>query len=400
MRAVIVGGGVAGPAAALGLHRAGIESVVLERRPVADPDAGSYLTLAPNGLDALAALDALEPVRQVGFGSRTNVMYGATGRLLGTIPLGAPLPDGTVALTLKRSALAGVLADRARTCGVEVRLGAPVASVHADHDGVQAVLDDGSSVAGDLLVGADGVRSLVRRTIDPSAPAARYVGLTNFGGITRATPVARRLEPQAWSFVFGRRSFFGAHPTPDGDVVWFLNVPRAEINRQEHRATTVREWQSWLADQVVDDVGPAAELVGGGVLELAGDNTYDLPHVPTWSRSRMLVLGDAAHAPSPSSGQGASIALEDAVVLARSLRDCADVPAALAAYERARRDRVERIVKAGARSSSSKIPGRLGLRLQEPVLSFVFRHLVTEKNTAWMHGHRIDWDAPTPAATP
>jgi 2-polyprenyl-6-methoxyphenol hydroxylase-like FAD-dependent oxidoreductase len=389
---VIVGGGVAGPAVALGLHRAGIESVVLERRPVADPDVGSYLTLAPNGLDALSALHCLEQVRAVGFGSRTTAMYGATGRLLGRIPLGPPLENGTVGLTLKRSSLAAVLADEARRRGVQVRLGAPVTSVRPGHDGVHAMLEDGSSVSGDVLVGADGVHSVVRRAVDPAAPEARYVGLTNFGGITRATPVAGRLEPQAWSFVFGRRAFFGAHPTPDGDVVWFLNVPRVEISRQERLETTRLEWRAWLADLVADDAGHAAELVGAGELELAGDNTYDLPHVPTWSRDRMLVLGDAAHAPAPSSGQGASIALEDAVVLARSLRDAADVPAALTAYERARRTRVERIVKVGARSSSSKIPGRLGLRLQEHLLSFVFRHLVTEKSSAWMSGHRLDRD--------
>lgn len=392
MRAVIVGGGVAGPAVALGLHRAGIESVVLERRPVVDPDVGSYLTLAPNGLDALSALDCLEQVRAVGFGSRTNAMYGATGRLLGRIPLGPPLADGTVGITLKRSSLAAVLADEARLRGVEVRLGSRVTSVSTGHDGVHAVLQDGTSVSGDVLVGADGVHSVVRRAVDPAAPEARYVGLTNFGGITRATPVAGRLEPEAWSFVFGRRAFFGAHPSPSGDVVWFLNVPRVEISRQERQDTTRLQWRAWLADLVADDAGHAAELVGAGELELAGDNTHDLPHVPTWSRGRMLVLGDAAHAPAPSSGQGASIALEDAVVLARSLRDSADVPTALTAYERARRTRVERIVKVGARSSSSKIPGRLGLRLQEHLLSLVFRHLVTEKSSAWMAGHRLDWD--------
>ena len=88
------------------------------------------------------------------------------------------------------------------------------------------------------------------------------------------------------------------------------------------------------------------------------------------------------------------MALEDAVVLAQALRDGSDVSAGLAAYEQARRERVEKIVAAGARSSSSKIPGRVGRRFQEAVLMLVFRHLVTEKNTAWMSGHRIDWEAP------
>ena len=392
MRALIVGGGVAGPAVALGLHRVGIESVVLERRAVVDPDAGSYLTLSPNGLAALGALDALEPVRQVGFGSRANLMYGATGRLLGELPLGPPLADGTVGLTVKRSRLAAALTEEARRRGVEVRLGSRVTSARAAGSGAEVLLDDGSSLTADLVVAADGVHSRLRRELDPAAPTARFVGLTNFGGTTTATPVASQLEPEAWSFVFGRRSFFGAHPTPDGDVVWFVNVPRPEVSPAERRQTTPEQWRAWLAELVADDTGHALELVRGGTLDLAGDNTYDLPHVPTWLRGPVVLVGDAAHAPSPSSGQGASMALEDAVVLARSLRDAPSVAAALTWYEQERRGRVERIVAAGARSSSSKIPGRLGLRVQERMLALVFRHLVTPQRSAWMGGYRVAWE--------
>jgi 2-polyprenyl-6-methoxyphenol hydroxylase-like FAD-dependent oxidoreductase len=106
----------------------------------------------------------------------------------------------------------------------------------------------------------------------------------------------------------------------------------------------------------------------------------------------MVVIGDAAHAPSPSSGQGASIALEDAVVLAQALRDCADVAPALAVYEQLRRRRVERVVAAGARSGSAKIPGPLARRIQERVLPLVFRYAVTDRSTAWMYDHRTEWD--------
>ena len=101
-------------------------------------------------------------------------------------------------------------------------------------------------------------------------------------------------------------------------------------------------------------------MAAAGELELAGDSTYDLGHVPVWHRGRLLVIGDAAHAPSPSSGQGASMALEDAVELARCLRDLPSVEEAFAAYDAVRRTRVEKVVAAGARSSSSKTPGPVG----------------------------------------
>ena len=392
MKALVVGGGIAGPAAVLALAKAGIESEVLERRPVVDPEAGSWFTVAPNGLDALEAIDVLDAVRDEGVPSRANVMYGATGRRLGNVSLGRPLANGVVALTMTRAWLAALVDRAAARRGILVRRGAEVAEVTDAGDHVEATLTDGTVASADLLIGADGVHSRVRQAIDPRAPAARYVGLTNFGGITRNTPIANDLEPEAWHFIFGSRAFFGAHPTPAGDVVWFVNVPEPEITREQRRNTTEDEWARRLLSLVQGDAGPAAELISTGGLELAGDNTYDLGHVPTWFRGRMVIIGDAAHAPSPSSGQGASMALEDAVVLAQALRDHADVPAAFAVYEAARRERVEKIVAAGARSSSSKIPGPVGRQFQELMLRFAFRYMITDRSTAWINDHRIRWE--------
>ncbi len=393
MRLLVVGGGVAGPAVALAATRLGLDATVLERRPVADPDEGSWITVAPNGLDALEVLGVLDGARAVGHASRVNRMFGATGRHLGDVMLGTPLADGSVALTMKRSALAVVLSDAARALGADVRLGAEVVSTSQDDRGVRAVLSDGSTVHGDVLVAADGVRSSTRRALDPQAPDARYVGLANFGGITRGTTLASNLEPEAWHFVFGRRSFFGAHPLPTGDVVWFVNEPRPVISREERAATTQAEWLAHLGDLVREDAGPASDLVAAGVLELAGDSTFDLPHVPTWWRGRNVLVGDAAHAPSPSSGQGAAMALEDAVVLARSV--ASHGVGGLAVYEQARRQRVEAIVRAGARSSSAKIPGRVGRVLLEAMLTGVFRSGVAARSTAAITAHRL---GPAPVA--
>lgn len=387
MRALVVGGGVAGPACAIALRRVGIEAVVLERRPAAEPGAGSYLSLAPNGLAALDAMGALDVVRAVGWPTDRNVMASSSGRTLGTVPLGRALDDGTVALTLRRAALADVLTREAERQGAEVRWGARVAAV----DPVQGrvTLADGAELSADVVVGADGLHSVVRRAIDPAAPAPRYVGLTNFGGTTRRTTLGADLPEQAWHFVFGRRAFFGAHATPTGDVVWFVNVPREAIGREERESTSDQAWRDWLVELLAEDAGPAAELVRTGELELAGDSTHDLPHVPTWHRGRAVLLGDAAHAPSPSSGQGASLALEDAVVLAGCLRDHEEPEAASAAYEVVRRDRVERVVRAGARTSSAKIPGRLGTAVRDLGMRVAFRWFVTERSLAWMTDHRV-----------
>ena len=392
MRALVVGGGIAGPAAALALQHVGAEVTVLEAWPRADADAGSWFTVAPNGLHALELLGARHLATSIGFPTERNVMVGATGSRLGTLSLGVPLEDGTVALTMRRSRLARALVDEARSRGIEVRHGARVVDAESRRDGIRAWLEGGETLDADLLVGADGVHSVVRRSIDPESAPARYVGLTNFGGITTQTPFASDLPARQWHFLFGSKAFFGAHPTPDGDVVWFVNVPRPAITAAERAERGPEDWRTWLADLLDHDAGPAAELVRTGRLELWADNTHDLPTVAHWHRGRMVVIGDAAHAPSPSSGQGASMALEDAVVLATCVRDTTTVQAALGAYETARRDRVERIVAAGARSSRSKIPGRIGRTVRDALMRLVFRFVVTERSSAWVTGHRVRWE--------
>jgi 2-polyprenyl-6-methoxyphenol hydroxylase-like FAD-dependent oxidoreductase len=115
----------------------------------------------------------------------------------------------------------------------------------------------------------------------------------------------------------------------------------------------------------------------------------------------MIIIGDAAHATAPSAGQGASMALEDAVILAKCLRDCPDAPAAFAAFQSLRRDRVEKIVKHGARSANSKAAGPVGRVIRDLILPIAFRRAAKDggKSMMWLQGHHIDFDEPVAPAT-
>jgi 2-polyprenyl-6-methoxyphenol hydroxylase-like FAD-dependent oxidoreductase len=403
MQVMIAGGGVAGSVTAMALQQAGIEATIFEAYPRAESDIGSYLTVSPNGLDALDAVGTLELVARAGIPTRRNVLWDVNGRQLGAPRLGSPLPDGTVAQTLKRTRLTRILLDEAIRRGIRVEFDRRVVDAVVDSSGqATATFTDGSTARGDVLVGADGIHSATRKLIDPSAPSGRFVGLTNFGGITRG--VSLDVEPQAWHMIFGRRAFFGYIPTPDGDVVWFVNWPRDQISAEERATTTPAAWKQQLAALFEDDASPAVELTRGGELELAGDNTFDLGHVPVWHRGPIVIVGDAAHAPSPTSGQGASMAAEDGVTLAKALRDTGSITEALAAYETARRKRVEKIVAWGARGSSAKIPGGFGRVLRDAFLRLAFRYMVTDRSMAWQFDHRVEWErrllaAPTQTAT-
>ncbi|WP_299573581.1 NAD(P)/FAD-dependent oxidoreductase [uncultured Williamsia sp.] len=395
MRALVVGGGIGGPVLAMALRRSGIDVTVLERSAFHARDGGSWFTVTPNGLSALAAVDALDPVRTLGSSTTGNLVLGATGRRLGVIGLGAPLPDGTPALSFRRPDLAAALLDLARDRGVQVVEGARVTSASSGPDDASVTLDDATTLSADVVIGADGIHSVVRRAIDPTAPTGRYLGLVNFGGITTGH-AQHGLAPGVWTFVFGRRAFFGALPLPDGRVVWFANEPRPAVSADERAATTPDEWRAHLVDLAAADVGPFADLIAAGRLDLAADNTHDLPSVPRWHRARLGLIGDAIHAPSPSSGQGASMALEDAVVMGALLGRHADDPAAaFSAFDAARRRRVEKIVAMGARSSSAKTPGSVQRVISEAIMRLVFRYVVTDRAQEWITAYRADLDTAT-----
>jgi 2-polyprenyl-6-methoxyphenol hydroxylase-like FAD-dependent oxidoreductase len=125
------------------------------------------------------------------------------------------------------------------------------------------------------------------------------------------------------------------------------------------------------------------------------DQLFDLGsiEVPHWHRGRMVLVGDSAHAPSPSSGQGASLAAESAIQLARCLRDLPDVPSAFAAYERLRSPRVEKVAARAAKTNNSKSFGPVATRLMGLMMPIATKTFLTPERTLGPEQrHRIDWD--------
>lgn len=390
-KAIIVGGGIAGPVTAMALQRAGIEPVVYEAYSSSAGDAGAFLTVAVNGLDALRVLDAHRPVLATGFPTRNIEFFSGSGKRLGEVPIGGTLPDGTVTHTIKRSDLYEALHEETIRRGIHIEHGKRLVDASTTPDGgVLAFFEDGTRAAGDLLIGADGIHSRTRAIIDPASPKPRYSGLGNIGGFARGASVIARSGQ--YEMVFGKRAFFGYVVSPSGEIWWFANPPsERELTRVELAATTTGQWKERLIGLFSGDATPAVDIIRSTTGELTGTNQYDMPSVPTWHRGPMILVGDAAHATSPSSGQGASMAIEDAVVLARCLRDLPDVTQAFAAYEQLRRQRVERVVAYGARTNNSKAAGPIARVLRDLMLPIFLKRATGDESFAWVYDYHIDW---------
>jgi FAD-dependent urate hydroxylase len=387
--AIVAGGGIAGTVAALALRQAGWQPLIYEAHPRDAREQGAWLTVAVNGLEALRALD-LDPaqVLAAGFPTPAMALRNSAGKLLAELPLGGPLADGVSTTSIRRADLYGALRSAAERRGVRIAYGKRLTGVEAEPGGVVAAFADGTSVRGDLLVGADGLHSRVRAALDPAAPEPRYLGLLNAGGFTRG-PVAGAPEPGVMQMAFGRRAFFGWATALDGSVWWFAN-PSAERPVAAGEWTPAA-WRAHLLEVFSGDAIPAAALIEGSDEIVGPWNTWDFPRVPVWHDDRMVLVGDAAHAVSPSSGQGASMAIEDAVVLGRCLAGDTGIPAALAEYERLRRGRVEKVVAYGRRSGQTKTAGPIGARVRDALMPSLMRLLYRNGDPqAWILDHRVE----------
>ena len=203
--ALVIGGGIAGPVAAAALAKAGIEASVYESRP-ADPSAangiGGSLALEPNGLAALRIIDADHAVRKAAIPITRSVMSIASkpGR---KVPAPPGLPPRQL---IDRGALHRILRERAHRAGVRILDGRRLVGVDERVDGITAHFADGTHASADVLIGADGVHSTVRRLIDPGAPAAGYTGLLGFEGLVDDAADTADLAPGTMTFAFGRRA--------------------------------------------------------------------------------------------------------------------------------------------------------------------------------------------------
>lgn len=382
-RALISGGGIAGPVLAMFLHQAGIEAVVYEGRPEPDDEAGAFLNLAPNGLAVLDALGLRREVEAAGTPTAAIAFYNHRGKRLGENP------ERTV--LLKRGALNGSLRQAAIGRGIPVEFGKRLAAVETTPRGTAvAHFEDGTEAEGNLLVGCDGIRSATRSSVFPEAPGPRYTGVLDCGAFTRV-PDAGPADG-VMRMTFGKEAFFGYQVAPSGEVYWFQNFHRAtEPDREELREIPSREYRRRLLEMHGEDHAPIAEIIGSTQGPIERWPLYEMPPIPRWYRGPVCVAGDAAHATTPHVGQGASLAMEDAIVLAKCLRDLADTGAAFAAYQRIRKRRVEKIAAMARRTGNHKSPsGSLGRAVRDLVLPMFLKMGVRANEP--VYSYRVGWD--------
>lgn len=380
---LIIGAGIAGPAVAIALRSVGIAAVVFEATPAPRDGAGAFLNLAPNGINVLRTLGLGHVLDRIGFENDRIVFQNETGRTLADVPVGG--------ITVRRGTLSAALREAAEAVGVRFEFAKALESVEALPGGVIARFRDGTAVTGPFIVGADGIHSRVRQTCFPNAPNPVYTGVINLGGVAHTD---LRSTGNAMHMIFGRRGFFGYAVRPSGETYWFSNFThKHEPSRRELLNVGAHRFKHQLLSIHRDDppeVGRILRSLSGDVGAYA---VYDIGSLPAWHRGAVCLIGDAAHAMGPHVGQGASLALEDAFVIAKCLRDVPDSATAFATFEHVRRARVDRVVQQSRRTGQQKTPGGwVGRKIRDLILPTLLRkgaHTVRQ-----LYAFPVDWDEP------
>ena len=386
MKVLIIGAGIAGTTLAIALHKAGIKAEIFEAYSQSADGVGAWLTVAVNGLRALQTID-VDVSKLGGFQTPRMMLHLASGKRLATLSMGEA--GGLTTISIRRADLYASLRDEALRRGIPITYGKRLVAAGSDSRGLTtAEFSDGTRIQADLIVGADGLKSALRTIIDPAAPKARYVGLLNTGGFASGIKVPG--DTGVMQMFFGNKSFFCYMPAPDGRVWWFANPALAK----EADAKAPADWKQRLLELFAGEVFPAVDVIRASDTVLPPWPTYDIPHVPQWHRDNMILIGDAAHATSPSSGQGASMAFEDAVTLALCLRDAPSIEDAFTSYEAQRRERVEKTVAWGKRSGDGKTPQGFGRIIRDLALRLFLPMLERQGKSnpmAWLFDYKIEW---------
>jgi 2-polyprenyl-6-methoxyphenol hydroxylase-like FAD-dependent oxidoreductase len=387
-RAIIIGAGIAGPATAIFLKKIGIDAEVFEAWPCST-GIGGGLQIAPNGMHVLAEIGLADEMIRRGSVAEAFEFYSQSGARLGSINKNMQQRFGQPAVNMCRATLTEAILATARRQSVEVTFEKRLVRIEDRPDQpVVAHFADGTSAEGDFLIGADGVHSAARGHVVPDGPKPFDTGLIGFGGFVPRplldhSSIGRRVES-----TFGQSGFFGygvCSPDPRDGVMWWSTQPAHGIDAAAYRAMGQDAIKRHLLDFHAGWHDPIPQLLEAAE-NIVVTGTLDVATLPTWWRKRTLLIGDAAHATSPHAGQGASLALEDAMRLGRLMQTGQELGVTFENFESERRPRAERVVALARRNGNNKREfSATGAWIRDRMLKLLIP--LTSKGMDWMYAY-------------
>lgn len=333
---LVVGGGIGGLTSAIALGRKGFEVEVIER----DPDWSVYgvgIIQQGNVIRAMTELGLIDDYISAGFGFDRVQVYIPTGQCVADIPTPRLVEGYPGNVGIGRRALHKVLGDRAKGAGAKIRLGITAETLDDDGEGVSVTFSDGSTGRYDLVIGADGLYSQTRAAIFPDAPKPEFTGQSVWRYNFKRTPDVIALQ------AYEGETGIGLVPLSDDLMYMYVTTPEPgnPWYAKEDLASAMRS-------KIAGVPSPAIQALVGQITQ--DDEVVYKPLEwmfleGAWHKGRVVLLGDAVHATTPHLGQGAGMAIEDALVLADELVAADAIEPALTTYRNRRFERCRYIVE-------------------------------------------------------
>ncbi|NHN30657.1 FAD-dependent monooxygenase [Paenibacillus agricola] len=379
-KVLVIGAGIGGLCAAIALQDAGWQVSVYERSS-AIRQAGAGIVLAANAMKVLQKLGVADQVRAQGAAVGKAEIRTWQGKLLVDLPTKQQSElYGTFSYIIHRAALQAILMEQLGDTPV-VQFNKKLVSWKQERHNVTVKFADGSHAEGDLLIGADGIRSVVRQQLLGAAPL-RYSGFTALRGISDFADERYPMKVGGGFEAWGPGKRFGYTHLGGGQIYWFaaINSPAGIIcPAGVRKQVALGHLRGWV--QPIEAVIAATHESS-----ILSHDIYDSAPVRRWTEGRVALLGDAAHPMLPNLGQGGAQAMEDAWVLAQCLQEqvsAADVPAALQLYEQQRIPRTTKVVVQSR---------RMARLVQMDNAAFIgVRNLMLRMIPASMQIKRLDW---------
>ena len=337
LKAIIIGAGIGGLTTGIALKRAGYQIEVYDRvkelRPV-----GAGISLWSNGVKVMNWLGLGDEIQKIGGEMNRMTYLSKENELLNDIDL-LPLIDqvGQRPYPVSRSELQSMLLEQ---LGKEyVKLETKCIGAQEEGNQVTAIFEDGSTTTGDVLIAADGVRSVLRNYVTQQKPEPRYADYVNWNGLVDASP--ELADKHSWVIYVGDGKRASMMPVGGDRFYYFFGVPMSKgtvVEPKERREELAGLFQGWPepVQNLIQKLNP---------LETNRLEIHDLDPLEKLARGRVVLVGDAGHATTPTLGQGGCQAMEDAEILCRYLVTTnISVEDALQRYESARKERTARLV--------------------------------------------------------
>lgn len=352
-KVIIIGAGVAGPILALQLKKRGFEPEIFESRSEGNIKEGAFLGLTPNGLNVLKEYIDLNLLKE-DYTPGSMKFFNAKGKQIAEVDTAYQKQQyGVETIQIKRANLNKYVRMAAIDAGIKISYNKKFIRCHEENELITAYFADGTKADADIMIGCDGMFSEVRNQLFPNVSAIKYTKLISTGGYAKVPELSKPLD--SIRMTFGERGFFAYSVSDKGEVWWFNNYFREEKPKlQEIEKKLKTEIQDHLVNVHKND-DPLFSKIIKNSHEIIAYPIFDLPKLLHWHKGRVCLIGDAAHGISPHIGQGASLALEDTIVIAELLKLHKDYRTAFQIFQSHRQPRVEKIIKSAREVGNTKI---------------------------------------------